>query len=81
MQSMIQMVALESLMGMSCQPRMVLDQITLHFWDTYQGTDVPFAPGAVHYETLKVQLDPGVGNDYQFDGIDLTIEATITQVL
>jgi len=58
-----------------------LAQITLHFWDTYQGTDVPFAPGDVHYETLKVKLDPGVGNDYQFDGIDLTIEATITQVL
>ena len=23
-----------------------LSQITLHFWDTYQGADVPFAPGA-----------------------------------
>jgi hypothetical protein len=57
-----------------------LAQITLHFWDTYQGADVPFAPGDIHYETLKVKLDPGVGNDYQFDGIDLTIEATITQV-
>ncbi len=58
-----------------------LSQITLHFWDTYQGADVPFGLGVVHYETLKVKLDPGVGNDYQFDGIDLTIEATITQVL
>ena len=57
-----------------------LAQITLHFWDTYQGNDVPFALGDVHYETLKVKLDPGVGNDYQFDGIDLTIEATITQI-
>jgi predicted ribosomally synthesized peptide with SipW-like signal peptide len=57
-----------------------LSQITLHFWDTYQGTDVPFAPGDIHYETLKAKLDPNVGNDYQFDGINLIIEPTITQV-
>jgi predicted ribosomally synthesized peptide with SipW-like signal peptide len=57
-----------------------LAQITLHFWDTYQGADVPFTPGDVHYETLKAQLDPNVGNDYQFDGIYLIIEPTITQV-
>jgi len=56
-----------------------LEQITLHFWDTYQGEDEIFAPGEIHYETIKVKLDPSVGNDYQFDGIDLTIEATINQ--
>jgi predicted ribosomally synthesized peptide with SipW-like signal peptide len=58
-----------------------LAQITLHFWDTYQGSDVPFAPGDVRDETIKVQLDPAVGNAYQFDGIDLTITATINQVV
>ena len=58
-----------------------LAQITLHFWDTYQGTDVPFAPGDIRYETIKVKLDPGVDNDYQFDGIDLTITATINQIV
>ena len=58
-----------------------LGLITLHFWDGYQGDDVPFAPGDVHYETLKAQLDPSVGNDYQFDGIYLIIEPTITQVM
>lgn len=58
-----------------------LAQITLHFWDAYQGSDVPFAPGDVRDETIKVQLDPAVGNAYQFDGIDLTITATINQVV
>jgi len=58
-----------------------LAQVTLHFWDSYQGTDIPFVPGEVRYETIKVKLDPSVGNDYQFDGIDLTIEATINQVV
>jgi predicted ribosomally synthesized peptide with SipW-like signal peptide len=57
-----------------------LAQITLHFWTSYHGTDIPFAPGDVHYETLKAKLDPSVNNDYQFDGIYLIIEPTITQV-
>lgn len=57
-----------------------LSLVTLHFWDSYQGNDIPFAAGAVHYETITAQLDPGVGNDYQFDGIDLLITATINQI-
>lgn len=57
-----------------------LSLVTLHFWDSYQGSDIPFAPGAVHYETITAKLDPGVGNDYQFDGIDLLITATINQI-
>jgi predicted ribosomally synthesized peptide with SipW-like signal peptide len=58
-----------------------LAQISLHFWNTYHGVDAIFASGDIHYETIQVQLDPSVGNDYQFDGIDLTIEATMNQVV
>ncbi len=58
-----------------------LSLITLHFWDSYQGNDIPFAPADVHYETLKVKLDPSVNNDYEFDGIDLMIDATMDQVI
>jgi len=57
-----------------------LGLISLHFSTSYHGPDIVFAPDDVHYETLKVQLDPDVGNDYQFDGIYLVIEPTITQV-
>jgi spore coat-associated protein N len=57
-----------------------LSKITLYFWDGYEGTNETFSPDEVHYETLQVQLDPSVGNEYQFDGINLSIVATIIQV-
>lgn len=58
-----------------------LAQITLHFSTSYHGPDIIFVPGDFHYETFKAKLDPSVGNDYQFDGIDLVIEPTINQVI
>jgi predicted ribosomally synthesized peptide with SipW-like signal peptide len=55
-----------------------VSQITLHFWDTYQGNDIVFLPNDFHKETLKLKLDAIVGNDFQYDGIDIIMTATIT---
>jgi predicted ribosomally synthesized peptide with SipW-like signal peptide len=55
-----------------------VSQITLHFWDTYQGNDIVFLPNDFHKETLKLKLDADVGNDFQYDGIDIIMTATIT---
>lgn len=57
-----------------------LKQITLYFWDTYTAkNNEVFSPGEFHWETIKVKLDPNVGNVYQFDGIDVSIIATLYQ--
>lgn len=55
-----------------------VSKITLHFWDTYQGNDIVFLPTDFHKETLKLKLDADVGNDFQYDGIDIIMTATIT---
>jgi len=55
-----------------------VSMITLHFWDTYQGNDIVFLPTDFHKETLKLKLDANVGNDFQYDGIDIIMTATIT---
>jgi predicted ribosomally synthesized peptide with SipW-like signal peptide len=55
-----------------------VSMITLHFWDTYQGNDIVFLPNDFHKETLKLKLDADVGNDFQYDGIDIIMTATIT---
>jgi spore coat-associated protein N len=53
--------------------------ITLHFWTPgYKGADIVFAPNDFHKETLKLKLDADVGNDFQYDGIDIIMTATIT---
>jgi hypothetical protein len=55
-----------------------VSKITLHFWDTYHGNDIVFEPGDFHKETLQLKLDADVGNDFQYDGIDIIMTATIT---
>jgi len=55
-----------------------VSMITLHFWDTYQGNDIVFLPTDFHKETLKLKLDANVDNDFQYDGIDIIMTATIT---
>ena len=55
-----------------------VSKITLHFWDTYHGNDIVFQPNDFHKETLQLKLDADVGNDFQYDGIDITMTATIT---
>ena len=54
-----------------------VSKITLHFWDSYKGNDIVFGLGTAHKETLKLKLDASVGNDFQFDGIDIIMTATI----
>lgn len=56
-----------------------VSMITLHFWTPgYNGADIVFQPNDVHKETLKLKLDANVGNDFQYDGIDIIMTATIT---
>jgi hypothetical protein len=55
-----------------------VSMITLHFWTPgYKGTDIVFQPTDYHKETLKLKLDANVGNDFQYDGIDIIMTATI----
>jgi len=55
-----------------------VSMITLHFWPSYSvKTDIVFNSGDAHMETLKLKLDASVGNDFQSDGIDITMAATI----
>jgi hypothetical protein len=55
-----------------------VSMITLHFWPSYSvKTDIVFNSGDVHMETLQLKLDANVGNDFQSDGIDITMAATI----
>lgn len=55
-----------------------VSKITLYFWQTYKGTEIVFQPTDFHKETLKLKLDANVGNDFQYDGIDIIMTATIT---
>lgn len=56
-----------------------VSKITLHFWTPgYKGNDIVFEPTNFHKETLKLKLDADVGNDFQYDGIDIIMIATIT---
>ena len=58
-----------------------LSQITLHFWESYSTQiDEVFNPGDSRYDCFKLKLDGSVGNDYMFDGIDITITAILTQI-
>ena len=57
-----------------------MQQITLHFWDTYNGNDIPWPTGQQHYTGLKFMLDPTVGNEYVNAGIIATFTAAATQV-
>jgi hypothetical protein len=58
-----------------------LKSITLHFWyDGYKGHDEVFSRNESHHDCFKLKLDAGVGNDFMFDGIDITIKATLTQI-
>ena len=55
-----------------------LSTITLEFW--FSGSEVIWHPTDIHYETFYLALDSSAGNAYAFDGVSVTLSATITQV-
>ncbi|MBN2075021.1 MAG: hypothetical protein JW762_05675 [Dehalococcoidales bacterium] len=55
-----------------------LKQVTLHFWDSYKGDDVPLADGQRHWEKMKLALDSSADNTYAWTGIEIIVNATIT---
>jgi predicted ribosomally synthesized peptide with SipW-like signal peptide len=55
-----------------------LSTITLEFW--FGGNEVVWHPTNMHYETFYLALDSSAGNAYAFDGVSVTLSATINQV-
>jgi predicted ribosomally synthesized peptide with SipW-like signal peptide len=55
-----------------------LSRVDLHYVEG--GVNLVFTPGTARKESLKLMLDPAVENDYQYDGIDITLAAKLDQV-
>jgi len=55
-----------------------LEQITLEFSNTYNGPEWIWGPSDFHYEVIYLELNSAVNNDYQFDGIDISLTATLS---
>jgi predicted ribosomally synthesized peptide with SipW-like signal peptide len=53
-----------------------LSKVTLGFYD---GAEVVWAPNDAHYENFYLELDASADSDYIFDGIDVTLTATMVQ--
>lgn len=57
-----------------------MSKITLHYWHSYSDqTDIPFQPGDSHCTVMRVMLNPDAGNNFQFDGVSVTITAHMDQ--
>jgi predicted ribosomally synthesized peptide with SipW-like signal peptide len=56
-----------------------LSKITLHFSDTYGSADWVWSPGAQHYENLYLKLDESADNNYEFNGVSITLTADMIQ--
>ena len=52
----------------------------LYFWNSFTDhTHQEWTMGESHYTTMKIMMNPDAGNQFQFDGIDVTITATMAQ--
>jgi predicted ribosomally synthesized peptide with SipW-like signal peptide len=57
-----------------------LKRVTLHLWDTASDkNDIPLAAGDSFTENFKVKLDESATNEYQMDGINISIIGVLTQ--
>jgi predicted ribosomally synthesized peptide with SipW-like signal peptide len=56
-----------------------LSKITLMFSNTYGGTEWVWGPLAEHSEVFYLELAADAGNEYMFDGVNVTFTATLTQ--
>jgi len=56
-----------------------LSTITLEFW--IGGSEVVWAPGESHSESFYLMLAADADSDYAFDGVSLTLSATIDQYI
>ena len=55
-----------------------LKTTTMYFDD---GTNpIQWDPNATHYARFTLELSPAAGNDYQADGISVTLTATMAQM-
>lgn len=57
-----------------------LSKISVYFTNSTGTGDTTWAPGATHYTTLKLMLDPSADNDYQGKGINIIVNGTMNQL-
>ena len=57
-----------------------LPLIKLDYRATYSGTNVAMASGSTHVTAMDLKLSEVAGNDAQFDGIYVTVNASLEQV-
>jgi predicted ribosomally synthesized peptide with SipW-like signal peptide len=53
----------------------------LYFWNSYTTHDPEqeWTADETHYTSMQVKMNPDAGNQFQFDGVDVTITATMNQ--